>query len=223
MQREHLYRFGTAVFSILIGLMAYYSMSVWPKHDLTGKTVAILVGPGAYEPEVRFASQFFRKAGACVMIIGPEKGEVRGSAGNIIKVDRQVGEVTPGSFDCLVIPGSDPALVLRDLRDAIDLVHESLRHEKLVAVAGGGAHILIEGGLVDGRRVTAAYSMKDDLIAAGAIYQANRVVRDGQLVTSKGPVALRMMCSTIVEVLARLETTGAINQPCPTFDFARAQ
>ena len=54
-----------------------------------------------------------------------------------------------------------------------------------------------------GRRATGFFSIKDDLVAAGARYVDEAVVVDGNLITSRSPKDLPFFLPAIIEALAR--------------------
>jgi protease I len=59
------------------------------------------------------------------------------------------------------------------------------RGRKLVAAMCHGPWVLIDAGVVEGRKVTAYPSLAQDLKNAGALYQHKvPVVRDGNIITS---------------------------------------
>ncbi|HIC95546.1 TPA: hypothetical protein EYP12_02830 [Candidatus Bipolaricaulota bacterium] len=53
----------------------------------------------------------------------------------------------------------------------------------------------------DQRKVTGFFSIKDDLIHAGAEWVDQEVVHDGNLITSRFPDDLPAFCRTIIEAL----------------------
>jgi protease I len=61
--------------------------------------------------------------------------------------------------------------------------------------------MLASAGIVRGRKVTSFYSMKDDMINAGAIWLDEPVVRDGLIITSRKPEDLPFFCAEIISAL----------------------
>ena len=62
--------------------------------------------------------------------------------------------------------------------------------------------MIVSAKIVKGRRATCFYSVKDDLIAAGADWVDEAVVVDGNLITSRTPEDLPAFCQAIVKALA---------------------
>jgi len=52
-----------------------------------------------------------------------------------------------------------------------------------------------------GKQVTSVSAIKDDLINAGATWTDEEVVRDGNLISSRGPDDLPAFCRAIIDAL----------------------
>src|SRR4030067_84415 len=72
---------------------------------------------------------------------------------------------------------------------------------KVVGAAGALCHagwMLVSAGILKGRKATSFFSIKDDLVAAGANWVDAEVVVDGNLITSRRPDDLPAFCRAIV-------------------------
>jgi len=102
----------------------------------------------------------------------------------------------------LVLPGgvmnSDS---LRTNEQVIKFVSEFFELGKPIAAICHAASILIETGLLKGRKLTSYYSIKTDLINAGAEWIDAEVVLDNKLITSRCPKDLPVFCNQIIEEL----------------------
>jgi protease I len=58
-------------------------------------------------------------------------------------------------------------------------------------------------GILRGKRATSFFSIKDDLVNAGASWVDQEVVVDGNLITSRKPDDLPAFCREIVKALAK--------------------
>ena len=56
--------------------------------------------------------------------------------------------------------------------------------EKVIACICSGAQLLISAGIVKGKKIAGYYSMKDDILNAGAIYTDLPAVVDGKIITT---------------------------------------
>ncbi|WP_440995123.1 DJ-1/PfpI family protein [Arhodomonas sp. SL1] len=72
----------------------------------------------------------------------------------------------------------------------------------MVAAICHAPWVLISARVILGRRVTGFWSIRDDLINAGADYQDNPVVMDGNLVTSRHPPDLGSFCRAVIDLAA---------------------
>ena len=70
-----------------------------------------------------------------------------------------------------------------------------------MAAIGHGPQLLISAGALDGRAVTCAPGIRDDVRAAGAAYRDEAVVLDGNLLTGRGPDDLPAFCRQMMRLL----------------------
>jgi protease I len=72
---------------------------------------------------------------------------------------------------------------------------------KVVAAICHALWVLVSAGLLEGRRATCFFSLKDDVINAGAQYEDAEVVRDGNFITSRQPSDMGAFCREIIQAL----------------------
>jgi protease I len=117
--------------------------------------------------------------------------------------DVDVGEVRAEDLDAIVIPGGVKCPdLLRRHEGVLDLVRRAFGKGKVVASICHAAWVPISAGIVEGRRMTCYFSVRDDVVNAGADYEDSSVVRDGNLISSRHPGDLPDFCSTIIEALS---------------------
>jgi len=157
-------------------------------------TIACLATHGFEQSELTEPVKALRDAGATVHIIAPEAGTIKGwnhkDWGDEIDVDLTITEAQHrvDQFDGLLIPGgvmSPDSLRMRE--DATRFVREFFKDGKPVAAICHGPQILIDCGVIEGRKVTSYPSIKNDLKNAGARWVDQEVVVDEGLVTSRSP------------------------------------
>jgi protease I len=85
----------------------------------------------------------------------------------------------------------------------VDFVRQMDEAGKPVAAICHAGWMLISAGIVRGRRATCFFSIKDDLVAAGARYVDEAVVVDGNLITSRRPADLPQFVPAIIDALVR--------------------
>jgi protease I len=171
--------------------------------ELTGKRIAILAEDNYQELELWYPLLRLREEGAQVTVVGRETGRVHTSKhGYEVTADIAANEARSQDYDAIIIPGGyapdlmrrDPAMV-RLARDAYD-------QGKVVAAICHAAWMLASADIVRGKRLTSFYSIKDDMVNAGATWADEPVVRDGKLITSRVPQDLPYFCKEIISALS---------------------
>ena len=171
---------------------------------LSGKTIAILATNGFEQSELEVPRDRLKEEGAEVHVISPETGEIKGwdnkDWGNPAKVDRALSDASVEDYDALVLPGGqiNPDL-LRVNEDAVRFVHDFFNTKRPLAAICHAPWLLIEAGVVKGRKATSYKSIKTDMINAGADWSDEEVVVDKALVTSRHPGDVDAFCGKIVE------------------------
>ncbi|RUT32833.1 type 1 glutamine amidotransferase [Arsenicitalea aurantiaca] len=170
--------------------------------DLSGKTIAIVATNGFEQSELEVPHKTLKDAGATVHIISLEAGEIKGwdktDWGNAVKVDRTVDQVSADDYDAIVLPGGqiNPDL-LRVETSVLDLIKAFWTQKKVVAAICHAPWLLVETGIVKGRKVTSYPSVKTDVINAGGLWEDSTVVTDQGLITSRNPDDLPAFCDKI--------------------------
>jgi protease I len=73
-----------------------------------------------------------------------------------------------------------------------------LENGDIVAFICHAGWVPISAGIVEGKKVTSVSAIKDDLVNAGADWVDEKVVQDGNLMSSRIPVDLPAFCRTII-------------------------
>jgi protease I len=84
-----------------------------------------------------------------------------------------------------VLPGGVKAMEkVRQNKDIIKFISDFDKEKKIIACICSGAQLLISAKVVKGRKIAGYYSMKDDLINAGANYTDLPAVIDDNIITT---------------------------------------
>jgi protease I len=172
--------------------------------SLSNRKVAILTEEGFEQVELTSPKQALEAAGATVHVISPKSGTIKAwdktNWGITINVDKQLSDVSPDDYDALVLPGGvlNPDK-LRQNKEAVAFTSAFLDEGKPVAAICHGPQLLIETGLIRGRRLTSYPSLQTDLKNAGADWVDEEVVTDNGLVTSRRPGDLDAFNRKIIE------------------------
>lgn len=171
---------------------------------LKGKKIAILVEDGYDELEFWYPKIRMLEEGAKVVVIGsPAKDIFASKHGITVKADKNAAEVKADEFDGIIIPGGYAPDRLRRYKEILDFVRESYEKGKTIAAICHACHVLISAGILKGKKVTAFFSIRDDIVNAGAEYLDEPVVVDGNIVTSRNPNDLPYFCKAIIENLEK--------------------
>jgi protease I len=171
---------------------------------LTGKRVAILAENMYQEMELWVPFYRFKEEGAEVKVIGAGGAKSYTSKlGYPVTVDVQADQVKAVEFDAVVVPGGYAPDMMRRHPAMVALVRDAAQQGKVVAAICHAGWMLVSAGVLKGRKATSFFSIKDDLIAAGANWVDEEVVVDGNLITSRKPDDLPAFCRTIVQALTK--------------------
>lgn len=150
-------------------------------------TVAVMLGEGFETIEALTAVDVLRRAEvqvSTVSVMGTR--EVTSAHGVVVTADALVDDVDLAAFDAIVLPGGmrgyENLSACEPLRAALA---KQLAAGRIVAAICAAPMLLAQLGLLEGRRAT-CYPGCEDVFPDGA-YQADDVVRDGNLITGSGP------------------------------------
>ena len=176
-------------------------------NELQGKRVAFLATDMVEQVELTEPWKAVREAGATTELISLEEGQIQGfnhyDRGDTFPVDKTVEEARADDYDALVIPGGvgNPDAMRAD-ENAVGLVRDFFEQGKPVGVICHGPWMLVEAGVLRGRKVTSWPSLRTDIRNAGGNWVDQEVVVDEGLVTSRKPDDLPAFNAKLVEEFA---------------------
>ena len=101
------------------------------------------------------------------------------------QVVKKIEDIKVADYDVLVLPGGVKAMEkVRQNKDIIKFISDFDKEKKIIACICSGAQLLISAKVVKGRKIAGYYSMKDDLINAGANYTDLPAVIDDNIITT---------------------------------------
>ncbi len=172
--------------------------------NLMGKKVAILTENGFEETELTSPKKAMENAGIKVDIVSPQKSKVKGWAHDHWSVELPVNvnlsNADMENYDALLIPGGamNPDQ-MRMNEQCVQFARDFMKAGKTVAAICHGPQLLIETGLLKGRKLTSYPSIKTDLKNAGADWRDKEVVVDDNLITSRSPKDLEAFNKKLLE------------------------
>jgi len=128
------------------------------------------------------------EAGARVLVAGPEAGrEYKSKLGMPAVADAAFRDLDPASLHGVIIPGGYAPDLMRRHQAALAFVRAMFEAGKLVAAICHAGWVPISAGILRGKRCTSFFSIKDDMVNAGALWEDAAAVVDGCLVSSRTP------------------------------------
>lgn len=172
-------------------------------HQGSAKRIAILIEQKVEDAEFQIPFTALQKAGADVVVLGSRMNEeYKGKQGKLsVKPDGTTAEARAQDFDAVIIPGGMAPDVMRTNLKTVRFVQDAMQHGILVAAVCHGPQLLIEGDLLQGKRVTGFKAIRKDLQNAGAECLDQPLVVDGNLLTSRRPGDLPIFTTAILKRL----------------------
>ncbi|WLE62543.1 type 1 glutamine amidotransferase [Burkholderia plantarii] len=175
--------------------------------------IAILAVDGFEQVELTEPQRALQAEGAKVEVISQKPGEIQGfkhvDKGDRTKVDLTFEQAKADDYDAVVLPGGvvngDAIRMIPAAREFVTAAHQA---DKPIAVICHGGWLPVSAGIVEGRRMTSWPSLQDDIRNAGGQWVDERVVKDGNLITSRKPDDLDAFVSTLIDSLAARPETG---------------
>jgi protease I len=174
---------------------------------LNGKKVAILTDHGFEEEELTGPKKALEEAGAVVHIVSNQKGKVKAwdyDHWSIeLPVDVNLEDAETETYDALLIPGGviNPDHMRLNI-EYVQFAQDFFETGKPIGAICHGPQLLIETGMLKGKEMTSAPSIKTDIMNAGANWQDKEVMVDNGLVTSRGPKDLEAFNRKLIEEIA---------------------
>ena len=148
--------------STKIGKAKGLSQEEGPRDTIKTRKVAILAADGVSTAELTRMEAGLKKSGATIAVVAPHLGELRGSSGDMVRVDKSFSTADSVMYDAVYVPGGKDSvtaligdyLVRHFVRDAYD-------HGKALAASGEGAEILQAVGIASALGVVSEKSGSD--------------------------------------------------------------
>jgi protease I len=166
------------------------------------KKIAILIEDLFNERELIYPYYRLLEAGYEVHLVGPKKDAVYTSKSGLTeKSTHASNEISAEDYDAVVIPGGFSPDFMRRTKATVDFVREMDKLNKPVAAICHGGWMLASACNLKGKKVTSFFSIKDDMVHAGAEYVDEEVVVSGNIITSRNPNDLPVFLKAIIEKL----------------------
>ena len=168
------------------------------------KTSLVPIADGSEELEAVSIIDVLRRAGVRVTVASVDAIAVTASRGTRLIADAPISACTDQTYDLIACPGGMPGSEhLRDSPELAGLLHAQQASGRLIAaICAAPVVVLQHHGLIAGRRATCHPSVADQLLNPEALDQ--RVVVDGNLITSRGPgTAIEFSIELVAQLLGQ--------------------
>lgn len=175
------------------------------------KKVIIPLAPGFEEVEALTVVDMLRRAGADVTIAGTVEGVITGRNKINVAPDTLLDTVMDVDFDMVVLPGG--AVGTENLKKDERVKRLILRMNaqgRLVTAICAAPTVLSAAGLTVGKTITSHPSVRAEL-KAGKVSD-ERVVADGNIITSQGPGTSMEFAFKLVETLFGADKVAEVNK-----------
>ncbi len=172
----------------------------------TQKVAFLIASEGTERVELEDPWGAVEDAGYQPVLLCPDDGEAQLfdhlDKAKTQSVDKTIDEADLDDYAALVLPGgvANPDN-LRMHEDAVEFVKEFHASGKPVAAICHAPWTLIEADVVKGKRVASWPSLQTDIRNAGGEWVDDKVVTDGNLITSRNPDDLPAFTNALLEAL----------------------
>jgi protease I len=175
--------------------------------QLNGKHIAIIAADMVEQVELVEPRKALEAAGAKIDLLSIKPGKIQGfnhfDRADEHTVDKLIEEADASDYDALLIPGGvgNPDQLRAD-ENAVQFTLDFFKQGKPVAAICHGPWLLVEAGVVNGRKLTSWPSLQTDIRNAGGNWVDQEVVVDQGLVTSRKPDDIPAFSRKMIEEFA---------------------
>ena len=149
------------------------------------KNALILTGNLVQDHEYIYPYYRVQEDGYNVDVAVRGKKQVNGIIGSKIIPTKDIPELKIEDYDLLILPGGAKSMeYMRQDKEILEFISDFNDSGKVIASICHAAQLLISAKVVDGRKISGYYSIKDDINNAGAIYTDEPAVVDGNIVST---------------------------------------
>lgn len=184
---------------------------------MTQKRAAIFLAEGFEEAEAVVVIDYLRRAGIEVFSIGVTGAEVTSAHGVTIKADETIDKM-PTDLDGIILPGGMPGATNlaedKQVQQIIASYHE--RKAMIAAICASPAVVLVPSGILKGRQATCYPGFESYF--SNTEFKEERVVRDGHIITSRGPGTATAFALEIIRYLVGVAQAESVRAQTLTQD-----
>lgn len=165
------------------------------------KKAAVLFADGFEEIEALTVVDIMRRANIKCDMISIRNLEVTGAHGVKVISDKLIDEGVD-DYDLIVLPGGMPgATYLKKDNRVINAIKKFHKEGKFVAAICAAPIVLDRAEIIEEKDITSYPGFEDEL--RGCKYREEKVVVDGNIITSRGPATAMEFAYKLVEILCK--------------------
>ncbi len=175
--------------------------------------VYILLGTGFEEAEALVTADVLRRGGVPVTLTGLDRRTVTGAHDITVIGDAVAADVALAAGDTVLLPGGMGGVAsIAGCQPALALIRQAAQADDLwLAAICAAPTLLAQLGLLRGKQAVCYPGMEQMLTDGGALPQMDRAaVRDGRLITGRGPGAAFDFGLAVLEALAGSDTAAKV-------------
>lgn len=180
--------------------------------------VLVPLAQGCEEIEAVTIIDLLRRAGINVVSASLDGQLIRASHGTHLLADTNLDDALQQDFDMVVLPGGQPGTDNLNSDPRIsELLKKMANSGKFTAAICAAPSVLAKAGLLNGKQATGYPGVLENMQLQDVILKDQAVVRDGLVLTSRGPgtamdFALELI-ETLVGTAKRTEVEAALQRP----------
>ena len=165
-------------------------------------SVLIPLAQGCEELEAVTVIDLLRRAGVEVVTAGLDEQPVKASRGVVLIPDTTLDEALERDYDMVVLPGGLPGADHLDNDPRIrQLLVKMAESERFTAAICAAPKVLASAGLLAGKRATSFPGALEKMALTDTALKTDPVVRDGKVITSRGPGTAMEFALELIEQL----------------------
>lgn len=170
--------------------------------SLNDRNIMIFIEDNYQELEFWYPCLRMQEERANITVVGPKANHIyKSKLGYEAKSDKAADAIDPKFYDALIIPGGYAPDRMRVSKAMVEIVIAMNKDTKIIATICHAAWMLVSAKILVNKKATCYFTIKDDIINAGAHYLDQHVVRDKNLITSRQPDDLPYFCEAIIAAL----------------------
>lgn len=178
--------------------------------DLKNKKILMVIAFKDFKDEEYFVpKEIFEQASAIVLTASDFIGTAVGVSGGEVNIDLNIKDAKAEDYDTVVFVGGPGAYKYLDNSDFHHLAEETVAADKVLGAICIAPAILAKAGVLSGKKATVWSNALDKsaikiLKENGAVFQDEKVVVDGKIVTADGPAAAKEFGEEMVKIVDKV-------------------